>query len=62
VAEDALHAFLHPWSARTAWGVTLAFGGLFAVIYLAFAGAERSGGRRIVMPGGFGGPSQGPPS
>ncbi len=48
VAEDALHALLHPFRIPSAWGVTLAFGGLFTVLYVAFArlpgppGAERA--------------------
>jgi len=37
VARDALHALAHPRSEPTAWGVTLAFGGLLAVVYLPFA-------------------------
>jgi uncharacterized membrane protein len=45
VAEDALRALSHPWSVPSAWGVTLAFGGLFAVVYVAFTtlpGADRA--------------------
>jgi uncharacterized membrane protein len=37
VAGDALHAVLHPRTMPSAWGVTLAFGGLLSVLYLAFA-------------------------
>jgi uncharacterized membrane protein len=37
VAEDSLGALAHPLRAPTAWGVTLAFGGLFAVLYVAVA-------------------------
>jgi uncharacterized membrane protein len=36
VAEDALGALAHPFRVPSAWGVTLAFGGLFTVIYVAF--------------------------
>lgn len=36
VAQDALGALLHPLRTPSAWGVTVAFGGLLAVIYAAF--------------------------
>lgn len=38
VAADVMDALAHPRRAITAWGVTAAFGGLLAVIYLAAAG------------------------
>jgi uncharacterized membrane protein len=41
VAQDALHAILHPRAAPSAWGVTAAFGGLFAVVYLSVAELRR---------------------
>jgi uncharacterized membrane protein len=44
VAQDSLYAILHPRSSPSAWGVTLAFGGLLAVLYVAFArGTGREG-------------------
>jgi uncharacterized membrane protein len=49
VADDALRAFAHPLRSPTAWGVTLAFGGLLAVLYLAFASLPGASAR------GFGG-------
>lgn len=45
VGQDALRALTQPWIFPAAWGVTLAFGGLFAVIYL--ASATLPGARRI---------------
>ncbi len=42
IAEDALRALLHPFRVPSAWGVTLAFGGLLAVVYLAFRTGPRS--------------------
>jgi uncharacterized membrane protein len=41
VAEDALRALAHPGRDPSAWGVTLAFGGLFTVLYVA-VGALRT--------------------
>jgi uncharacterized membrane protein len=44
VAQDSLHALAHPLRAPAAWGVTLAFGGLLAVLYVAVSslrGVER---------------------
>jgi uncharacterized membrane protein len=35
VAEDSVHALAHPLRDPTAWGVTLAFGGLLGVLYVA---------------------------
>jgi uncharacterized membrane protein len=37
VAADAARALAHPFLRPDAWGVTLAFGGLFAVLYVAVA-------------------------
>jgi uncharacterized membrane protein len=37
VARDAAHALAHPLRMASAWGVTLAFGGLLGVLYLSVA-------------------------
>jgi uncharacterized membrane protein len=37
VARDAARALVHPLRMASAWGVTLAFGGLLAVLYVAMA-------------------------
>jgi uncharacterized membrane protein len=50
VARDAARAVVHPLRMASAWGVTLAFGGLLAVLYLSTnawsAGVSPAGRRR----------------
>jgi uncharacterized membrane protein len=41
VAADALGALGHPRRDPSAWGVTLAFGGIFTVLYVAFTALPR---------------------
>jgi uncharacterized membrane protein len=45
VAADALRALAHPLRDPSAWGVTLAFGGIFTVLYVAFTSSPRGGFR-----------------
>lgn len=47
VAKDSLHALAHPLRAPAAWGVTLVFGGLLTVLYVAVASLRGHDGTAV---------------
>jgi len=49
VARDSLHALAHPYRDASAWGVTLAFGGLLTVLYVAFSTFPGGAGDKRVL-------------
>jgi uncharacterized membrane protein len=49
VVRDCLHALAHPQREPSAWGVTLAFGGLLTVLYVAFTTFPGGAGERRAL-------------